>query len=115
MTRAFSVLSLVAALAIGGYIFTAQASQRAQGSQASENSHAIAMAHQVAATSSFGQAATALEAQRAETGSYAGTDLSSYGVVLVRGDASTYCIQAGAGTAVTHEDGPGAAAAAGPC
>ena len=59
---------------------------------------------------------TSQTAQRAEHGTYAGATLPpAFGVVLVRGDVSTYCLQAGVGGATQHFSGPGGPAATGPC
>jgi hypothetical protein len=111
--RVFSIFSLVAALAIAGYLFTAQNgthSERTQAAQAESQGAAAA------ATINFQQAAGALEQHRAETGSYAGADLAGYGgVFLARGDASTYCIQLGVDGHAFHEAGPNGSPASGPC
>jgi hypothetical protein len=113
MPRVVSILSLIAALAIAGYFFTAQndsPSRRAQVAQA-ESQGASA-----AATINFQQAAAALEQHRAETGSYAGADLAGYGgVFLARGDATTYCVQLGVDGRAFHEAGPNGAVASGVC
>ena len=67
-------------------------------------------------TANFAQAGPELEAYRAEHETYAGAVLPpSFGVTLVRADATTYCLQAGVGVAVQHFVGPGGPAAAGPC
>ena len=67
-------------------------------------------------TANFAQAGTELEAYRAEHETYAGAVLPpSFGVALVRADATTYCLQAGVGGAVQHFVGPAGPAAAGPC
>jgi hypothetical protein len=110
--RVFSIFSLIAALAIAGYLFTAQNStrQRQQASQAESQGAAAA------ATINFQQAAAALEQHRAETGSYAGADLAGYGgVFLARGDATSYCIQLGVDGHAFHEAGPNGSVASGPC
>ena len=38
-----------------------------------------------------------------------------YAVAVVRADAGSFCLQAGAGAAATHELGPGGQAQSGPC
>jgi hypothetical protein len=111
----FSIFSLVAALAIAGYLFTAQNSTRA-GSERSQAKQAESQGAVAAATINFQQAAGALEQHRAETGSYAGADLAGYGgVFLARGDATTYCIQLGVDGHAFHETGPSGTVASGPC
>jgi hypothetical protein len=62
----------------------------------------------------FTGAAASLDAQRTATGSYAGTRLAP-GMVLVRADATSYCVQTRGGTLVQHETGPGGSPAIGPC
>jgi len=71
---------------------------------------------ETAAAVNFQQAAAALEQNRAATGSYADTNLGGFGgVQLVRVDATSYCIQAGAGTSLEHEQGPGGSPIPGAC
>jgi hypothetical protein len=112
--RVFSIFSLVAALAVAGYLFTAQS--KTVGPSSAKAKQAESQASSAAATVSFQQAANALEQHRAETGSYAGADLAGYGgVFLARGDASTYCIQLGVDGHAFHEAGPNGSVASGPC
>jgi hypothetical protein len=114
MPRTVSIFSLVAALAVAGYLFTAQS--RTTSSQRSEAKQAESQGIAAAATIDFQQAAAALEQHRAETGSYAGADLAGYGgVFLARGDAATYCMQLGVDGHAFHEAGPNGAVASGPC
>ena len=64
----------------------------------------------------FTQAGTELEAYRAEHATYAGAVLPpSFGVILVRADATTYCLQAGVGGSLQHFVGPAGPAVVGPC
>ncbi len=73
-------------------------------------------AQQAVASVNFMAAATQLELFRSENGSYVGATLpASFGVQVARADASSYCLQAGVGTAVQHYVGPGGTPAAGPC
>lgn len=73
-------------------------------------------AQQVSAAVNFGTAAIQLQAYYAENNTYVGASLPpSFGVQLVRADATSYCLQAGTGTAVQHVVGPGGTPAAGPC
>ncbi len=114
MARGLGIVSLLAALAVGGYLFSAQ--WRSSGPTSPAASTAVEAAEQVAAGVNLQQAATAMEQFRAANGTYAGADLGgSGGVVLLRADASSYCLQAASGAAVLHLAGPGGAPAAGPC
>jgi hypothetical protein len=64
----------------------------------------------------FSAADTALTAWFADHGTYAGATVDpSFGVSLVRADATSYCLQAGTGTAVQHELGPHGVAQPGVC
>jgi hypothetical protein len=113
VTRLFSICSLAALLAFGGYLLTSHSGRRATAGQAFK---AVGQAVQTARASSFRQAVLALEKHRVESGTYAGTDLSaSSGVTLVRAAGTTYCLQAGAGTNVRHQTSTDAASASGPC
>ena len=112
--RMFGLVGVLAALVIGAYLTVG-------GGNGSNPSPAQAttveqQALEAAASANFQQAAAALEQNRAATGSYAGTNLGGLGgVQLVRADAASYCIQAGAGTSLEHEQGPSGSPAPGPC
>jgi hypothetical protein len=108
------LLSFLIAIGAGGYLFTAQS--RTDGPTSPIASTAISEGAQAAATANLEQAATGLEQMRATSGTYAGADLGGYGgVTLVRGDPTSYCIQAGVAQAVEHLAGPGGTPAPGPC
>jgi hypothetical protein len=113
MTRSLGVVSLVVSLALAGWLVAAQ--MKREGPTAKAGSTAIAQASEAAMTLTFRQAETALEQSHGLNGTYAGADLAGFGVTLVRADASSYCVQAGQGGALSHENGPGGAPAAGPC
>lgn len=64
----------------------------------------------------FTTAATELESYHASHATYSGASVPrSFGVTLVRADASSYCLQTGIGTAAQHFTGPGGTAASGSC
>jgi type II secretory pathway pseudopilin PulG len=114
MGRAFGLISIVCSLALVAIMWalTMQHSgpTSATAKQAEQNATAAVSAL------NFTAAATALEGFHAENATYAGAALPpAYGVTFVRGDATSYCLQAGVGGAVQHFIGPGGAAAAGPC
>ena len=111
MTRVFSIVSVVAALAIGGFMLTSQTTRR----EVAQATQAVDEAQATASEATFQQAAIALQAHLVDAGTYAGTDLGAYGVSLVRADAASYCIQAGTGTALSHLTGPAGSVAPGPC
>jgi hypothetical protein len=112
--RALGIVSLLVALAIGGWIFFAQA--RSTGPTSDLGKRAEHQAKAQAGAANFRLAVPVLQAHYAENGTYAGAGLPpNYGVTLVRADASSYCLQAGTGTSVQHVVGPGGSAAAGPC
>jgi ABC-type transport system substrate-binding protein len=112
MTRSLGLIGLVLTLAIGGYLFAQQAKTNAPTSQATQQEEAQASA--AASATSFDAALPTLQAWYADHGTYAGAALPpSYGVTLVRGDATSFCLQSADGQ--THETGPNGAPAAGPC
>jgi hypothetical protein len=112
--RSLGIVSLLVALAIGGWIFLAQARSTGPTSELGRRAEDQAQAHSGAA--SFRVAAPVLQAHYAQNGTYAGAVLPpSYGVRLVRADAASYCLEAGSGETVQHLVGPGGAPAAGPC
>jgi hypothetical protein len=112
MARGISLLSLLAALLIGGWLLTAQNGHSPTRSQAAQE---IDQAQQAASGLTFQQAETKLEQSHALSGTYAGASLAGFGVTLVRADTTSYCLQTGSGAAVSHLAGPGGAAASGPC
>jgi Tfp pilus assembly protein PilE len=107
MARGLSLVSVLVALLVGGWLLTAQQSSpsRATATQAADE------AQQAADGIAFQQAQAQLEQFHALNGTYAGASLGGFGVTLARTDAGSYCIQ----TATAHLAGPGGAAAAGPC
>jgi Tfp pilus assembly protein PilE len=107
MARGISLLSLLVALLVAGWLLTAQ-----HGSPSSSQANrAVNEAQQAAAGVSFQQAEAQLEQSHALNGTYAGTSLAGFGVTLVRADTGSYCIQ----NATEHLAGPGGTVAAGPC
>jgi hypothetical protein len=115
MTRALGLPALLVVLAVGGYLYAKDA--KSNGPTSGTVTQAIASANTAVAATNFQGADAAMQAFYAENGSYAGAALPpGTGVVLVRSDATTYCLQATAadGTA-QHENGPGGQAQPGIC
>ena len=103
---------LVLTLAVGGYVFAQQSKQEGPASQAAQQAEAEAAA--AASATSFAAALPTLQAWYADRGTYAGAALPpSFGVTLVRGDATSFCLQTADGQ--SHETGPNGAPAPGPC
>jgi hypothetical protein len=103
---------LVLTLAIGGYLFAQQAKTNGPASRTAEQAEAQATA--AAAATSFDAALPTLQAWYADHGTYAGASLPpAYGVTVVRGDATSFCLQSADGQ--SHESGPNGAPTAGPC
>ena len=114
MTRAFGLVVVLAALAVGGYLFTVQS--RKEGPTAHSVTQVESQAVSAAAGTDFQAAAEVLQGWYAANATYAGATLPpGSGVVLARADASGYCLQTAAGTAVEHELGPGGAPQPGAC
>lgn len=114
MGRAFGLISIVVSLALVGILWglTMQHSGPTSATAKSAESKASAAVSAV----NFTAAATQLEMYHAENATYVGASVPpSFGVTLVRTDASSYCLQAGIGGAAQHFTGPGGAGAAGPC
>jgi hypothetical protein len=110
--RSLGLVSLVLALAIGGWLLLAQARETGPTSELARS--ATTQAANGAAATSFQAAAPVLQAYVAERGTYAGATLpATYGVVVARADAASYCLQTANGTA--HVVGPGGTPASGPC
>jgi hypothetical protein len=105
---------LLVALVIGGILFALQ--MRSQGPTSQPVQQAETQAVQAVASTNFGAADEMMRAYYLQSGTYVGATLdASYGVTVVRADATSYCLQGGAGTTLEHELGPNGAAAPGPC
>ena len=112
--RSLSIVSLLLALTIGGYLFYAQTKTVGPTSEAGQRAQDQAGAQ--AAGANFHAAAPVLQAYYAEHGTFSGAVVPpNYGVTLVQAGPTAYCLQAGTGGAVQHVVGPGGAPAAGPC
>jgi uncharacterized membrane protein len=112
--KSFGLISVLASLAIVGYLFLAQSKEVGPTSQAAQQAQADAAAG--AAQASFRAAAPVLQAHFAQAGTYAGATVPpAYGVTLARADATSYCLQAGTGGTARHLAGPGGSPAPGPC
>ena len=110
MTRALGLPALLVALCIGGYL--AVKNMQSNGPTSPPVQQAITHASANVAATNFQGADTAMQAFYAQSGTYAGATLPpGSGVVLVRADATSYCLQAGA----EHENGPGGQVQPGPC
>jgi len=114
MGRSLVFPLLLIALAVGGFLFVRQA--QSVGPESRTVTQAETQAAAVAAATDFGAAQAALLSWFAAHGTYAGVTLPpAYEVLVVRADAGSYCLQAGAGAAAMHELGPGGQAQSGPC
>ena len=114
MTRVFGLVSVLAALFAGVYLYAAQT--RDAGPTSPSVTSAEARAETTAAAANFQGVAASLQAWFAENGTYAGASLPpGSGVVLARADTSGYCLQTTAGAVVEHEVGPAGQPQAGPC
>lgn len=110
MARYIGLPSLLVALVIGAYLFATDAKKN--GPTAPTVTQEINRAQASVAATNFQGAGTALQAWYAQNGTYAGATLPpGTGVVLVRADATSYCLQAGA----EHEVGPGGQVLPGGC
>ena len=110
MTRSLALPLLVISLAVGGFLFVRNA--QTSGPTSSVAQQAETQAHVDVASTNFDGVVPVLQAWYAENATYAGAILPpGAGVVLARADATSYCLQSG----TEHVDGPGGAAAPGPC
>jgi hypothetical protein len=112
MTRSLGLVSLLVALAIGGYLFTQQSKTDGPTSAAAQQEETQAQVD--ASATSFNAALPTLQAYYADHGSYVGASLPpAYGVTVARADATSYCLQTLDGS--THEVGPNGKPQSGPC
>jgi hypothetical protein len=114
MTRMLGLPMLLVVLAVAVYLFAAQS--RTAGPTAHAVTQAESQAEAAVAGTNFQGAHASLQAWYAENATYAGATLPpGSGVVLVRADASAYCLQTVAGGALEHELGPGGQPRPGSC
>ena len=110
--RSLALVSLLAALAIGGYLFVAQTDETGSASGLARQAEADASAG--AAATSLQAAAPILQAYFTERGTYAGATLPpSYGVVVANTGPTSYCLEAADGS--RHVVGPAGTPARGRC
>jgi hypothetical protein len=114
MTRVFGLLMVLVALAVGAYIFAVHA--RDQGPTSQTVTAVEQRAESAVAATNFQGVAASLQAWFAANATYAGATLPpGSGVVLVRADSTSYCLQTTVGPGVEHEIGPGGQPQPGPC
>jgi hypothetical protein len=115
MSRTLGLPLLLVSLLVGGYLFTQQ--MRTTGPTAPAVTQAESQAQAAVAATNFQAVLPVLQAAYAAAGTYAGAALPvGSGVALVRGDATSYCLQTDAGvTPVQHQAGPGGPVQPGPC
>ena len=115
MTRALGLPLLLVTLLLGGYLFTQQS--KTSGPTSSVVTQAETQAAAFTAASNFQGTIAVLQASFAANGTYAGAALPpGSGVVLLRADATSYCLQTtGDATTVMHETGPNGTVQPGPC
>jgi len=114
MSRGLGVVVMVCSLAIVAVLMALNLRNNGPTSKTAKRAEAAATV--AVGSLNFTGAATELEAFHAENSTYAGAALPpSFGVALVRADATSYCLQAGIGGSVQHFVGPGGSPAAGPC
>ena len=114
MTRVFGLVLVLAALAVGTYLYAVQT--RSESPAAPAVTAAESRAQSTVAATNFQGVVASLQAWFAENATYAGAPLPpGSGVVLARADTSSYCLQTTAGAAIEHEVGPGGQPQPGPC
>jgi hypothetical protein len=110
MVRSLTIPAVLVVALVGLYLYSQDA--KSNGSTSTSGQQAITQAQSAVAATNFAQADAAMQAFYAQSGTYAGAALPpGTGVVLVRADPTSYCLQAGE----EHEDGPGGQPAPGAC
>jgi hypothetical protein len=108
--RTLGIPALLGVAVLGLYLYSQDA--KSSGPTSTSGQQAITQAQSEVAATNFGQAEAAMQAFYVQNGTYAGVTLPpGTGVVLVRADAASYCLQTGD----EHEDGPGGQPQAGGC
>jgi hypothetical protein len=115
MARTLGLPLVLVSLLIGGYLFTQQS--QSTGPTSDVVTQAETQAQQFTAATNFQPIVPLMDAAFQANGTYAGADLPvGSGVVLVRADVTSYCLQTtGDATTVMHEAGPNGTVQPGPC
>ena len=114
MTRVFGFVFVLAAVAVGAYLFSVQTRTDGPTSKAGQQMESRAVS--AAAGSNFQGAAQVLQGWYVANGTYAGATLPpGSGVVVARADSAGYCLQTSPAGTVEHEVGPGGSPQPGPC
>jgi hypothetical protein len=110
MLRVLSVPAILITLFLGAYLSTQ--AMKSNGPSSPGGQQEIAQARSAGAGVDFNQAVPVLQAYYDENQTYVGATLPpGSGVVLVRADATSYCLQSGN----EHEIGPGGTPQPGTC
>jgi len=110
MSRSLGLPLLLISLAVGGLLFVRDARRSRPASSVAQQ--AETQAQVAVASTNFDGVVPVLHAWYAENATYAGATLPpGSGVVLVRADVTSYCLQSD----MEHLDGPGGVAQPGPC
>ena len=112
MSRVLGLPAMLIALVIGGVLVAKDMKSNSPAS--STVAQEIQQAQVNVAATNFEGADAQMGAIFAQTGTYAGATLpAGFGVVLVRADATSYCLQTTSGS--EHEVGPGGQVLPGGC
>lgn len=110
MLRTLTIPAVLVVALVGIYLYSQDA--KSNGPTSASGQQAITQAQSAVAATNFAQADAALQAFYAQSGTYAGATLPpGTGVVLVRADPASYCLEAGG----EHEEGPGGQPQPGAC
>jgi hypothetical protein len=110
MLRVLGIPAVLITLLVVAYL--SMQSMRSNGPTSASGQQEIAQAQSGTAGVNFSQAVPALQSYFDQNQTYAGATLpAGSGVVLVRADATSYCLQDGN----EHEVGPGGTPQPGPC
>jgi hypothetical protein len=112
VTRSFGLPVLLVVCLIGGFLYVKD--MRSNGPTSPPVQQAIQQAQTNVAATNFQGADAAMQAFFAQNSTYEGATLPpGTGVVLVRSDSASYCLQTPDGS--QHEQGPGGSAQPGAC
>jgi hypothetical protein len=111
VARSLAFITLLAALAVGGYLYLQSARDAADPSGSAVRDAAA----ETASDATLLVARTGVESFFATTGTYVGATVPA-GVTLVEADTASYCLQVGSGADVRHLTSPGSGTVEpGPC
>src|SRR6266566_4418979 len=108
MTRGLGLVSLVVSLVVSLMLFSSQLTGGGSKPVSPKQNPIVQQANSVAAEAAAMQAEHELAAYQADSGTFAGTNVTDIaGVTVLHAEATTFCLQIASNDRVLYDAGPG--------